>query len=360
MNVIKNNSEITRALLIGHYDAYPKSEIRDFFKFLHHSALGCGHLVSSESAALEFIEREYVGIEYSSKKTERLDGDFCRVHLCCISDGLSKKTLARLFYLSAKHEQGGVAILEEKLCVMRQLISEGILPFDINAFDSELEAWKNEGYPAMHHSDTYREEYRPAYRVIAKKYADYLQLFTKIDILLSGDNAIIAIEGGSASGKSTLSDILSEVYGCTVFHMDDFFLRPEQRTPERLSEVGGNIDKERFMSEVLTPLKNGKTVRYRPFDCSSQSLGEEITVTPGRLTVIEGVYSMHPEFSHYFDLAVFLDISPEEQRKRILLRNSPQFAQRFFGEWIPLENIYFEKTEIKKRADLIKVIESQN
>ena len=49
---------------------------------------------------------------------------------------------------------------------------------------------------------------------------------------------------------------------------------------------------------------------------------------------------------------MFLDISPELQKKRIENRNTPQMAKQFFDKWIPLENIYFSKTEAKKRCDL--------
>ena len=43
------------------------------------------------------------------------------------------------------------------------------------------------------------------------------------------EGAILAIDGCCASGKSTLGQRLSQAYGCPLFHMDDFFLRPEQR-----------------------------------------------------------------------------------------------------------------------------------
>ena len=181
----------------------------------------------------------------------------------------------------------------------------------------------------------------------------YNELLAAIDNLLVKGDAIVVLEGGSASGKTTLADILQERYDCNVIHMDDFFLRPEQRTPERLSEVGGNIDRERFFDEVLTPLKNNEVVRYRPFDCSKWALGEEIIAPPKRLTVIEGVYSMHPAFGEYYDLSAFLDISPEHQKERILKRNSPSFAARFFDEWIPLENRYFSQTDIKSRVSIV-------
>ena len=185
------------------------------------------------------------------------------------------------------------------------------------------------------------------------------ELFSIIDNLSVKDSMIVAIEGGSASGKTTLSKILQDKYGCNVFHMDDFFLRPEQRTTERFAEIGGNVDRERFQREVLEPLINNKTVRYRRFDCSTQTLSDIITVQPKKLTVIEGVYSMHPSFGRYYDFSVLMDIDCDYQKERILIRNSPQKAIRFFEEWIPFENKYFSGTDIKNRVDAIFTVKSK-
>ena len=68
---------------------------------------------------------------------------------------------------------------------------------------------------------------------------------------------MVAIDGKCTSGKTTLASKLAEIYDCNVFHMDDFFLRPEQRTSERFAEIGGNVDYERFQEEVLFPLRSG-------------------------------------------------------------------------------------------------------
>ena len=182
---------------------------------------------------------------------------------------------------------------------------------------------------------------------------NFEELFFKIDELILKDNAIIAIDGGSASGKSTLADMLERHYDCNVFHVDDFFLRPEQRTPERFSEVGGNFDRERFLSEIIEPLTMEKNVCFRRFNCSTQALEEPKTVLNKRLTVIEGVYSMHPKLGEYYDLSVFLNIDAELQRERILKRNTEVLAKRFFEEWIPLENIYFSEYGIKECADIV-------
>ena len=71
------------------------------------------------------------------------------------------------------------------------------------------------------------------------------------------DMIIVAIDGKCTSGKTTSASKLAEIYDCNVFHMDDFFLRPEQRTSERFAEIGGNVDYERFQEEVLFPLRSG-------------------------------------------------------------------------------------------------------
>lgn len=164
----------------------------------------------------------------------------------------------------------------------------------------------------------------------------------KIDELLTQkDMVIVGIDGKCTSGKTTLATKLAEIYDCNVFHMDDFFLRPEQRTPERFAEVGGNVDYERFKEEILIPLQDGKQFSYRPFDCSTFTLANPVTVIPKQLNIIEGTYSHHPYFGNLYDLKVMLTVTPELQRERILQR--PAFLhQRFFEQWIPMENRYFE------------------
>lgn len=181
----------------------------------------------------------------------------------------------------------------------------------------------------------------------------FAPLFAELDRRLAGEAPVrLAIEGGSASGKTTLGKILAERYDCTVFHMDDFFLRPEQRTPARFAEPGGNADRERFLEEVLLPLRRGEKIFYRRFDCASMQLQSAVETVPGKLVVTEGAYSMHPELAPYYDLSVFLDISPESQRERILRRNTPEKAEQFFRRWIPMERAYFSAFGIPARCTL--------
>ena len=354
MNNVTNQSKSTRERLIEHCRAYPALQAEDIFKYIFQSAHGPEHMISDEIAALDYIKREYASISKSVPPlTEALDGAYSRVHLSHLNGTLTPETLAKLFCLSAKKEASDKTALEQKIQVAAELVDTGSLPLDRHDFERKLALWQTQGCPALHHSDAFRATYRPAYRVIASDYVPYLALLATIDHALAQGPLTLAIEGGSASGKSTLGDLLATLYGCTVFHMDDFFLRPEQRTPERLAELGGNVDRERFLSEVLAPLQAGGPVTYCPFDCSTGTLAPPVTVTPSRLTVIEGAYSMHPDLAPHYDLSVFLDVTPDLQKKRIQTRNTPDMAERFFNEWIPLEHRYFEGLNVKARCDMV-------
>lgn len=347
--------ENTTSLLCEHISKYPEAKVEDIFKFLHQSTFGCEHLVSSFETALSRINSELESLNVPrSQLVEKLDGDFSRVSLSCIKNDLKSETLARLFLLSSLEPKEDTTSLEARLNVTRDMIKEGVLPFSLDEFEEKRAKWRKKGYPALHHSDKFRNEYHPAYRVISNKYVAFLPLFAAIDKKLRDERVILAIEGGSASGKSTLGEMLRSIYDCTVFHMDDYFLPPEKRTKERLDEIGGNVDYERFDAEILTPLKNGeKVIKYRRFDCSTMSLLPPTTVSPTPLTVVEGAYSMHPTLSEKYDLSAFLNIAPEKQRARIEKRNSPLFARRFFEEWIPLEEKYFSFLSIKEKCDIV-------
>ncbi|WP_257531986.1 uridine kinase family protein [Irregularibacter muris] len=180
------------------------------------------------------------------------------------------------------------------------------------------------------------------------------KIIDQMDSLLrSKDLVIMAIDGKSGSGKSTLADLLAQYYDCNVFHMDDFFLRPELKTEERLKEVGGNVDYVRFKEEVIHGLLSSTPFQYRIYDCQTLSFSEHISVAPKKLNIIEGSYSLHPTLIHYYDLKIFLTTDDKTQSRRILKRNGPIMHKRFLHEWIPKENQYFEEMRIKEKSDII-------
>ena len=178
------------------------------------------------------------------------------------------------------------------------------------------------------------------------------EIITQIQaILKKKEFIIVAIDGRCASGKTTLAAQLKERLDCNVIHADEFFLRPHQRTEERLATPGGNVDYERLLEEVMLPLKANRDFAYRPYDCKTGNLKEPVWVNARKITIIEGSYSCHPKLWEQYDLRIFLTIAEKLQKERIRNRNK-EMAEVFLQKWIPLEETYFKEYAIAKRCDI--------
>lgn len=336
---------------------YPACEADDLLKALYQRVLGCGHFAPEEAKAAAWLQQEISALcaEDGAPAVESL-GEYSRMHLSpALAQGLRPETLLKLFLLSAQPETPEKKARQlQGVNALEAFIREGALPLAQDAALARLSEYRAQGCPSLHHSGTFRAAYRPAYRVVRTAYAQLLPLFCRIDALLAAEKpAVVAIDGCCASGKSTLAALLSQVYGADVLHMDDFFLQPHQRTEERLAKPGENVDHERFLAEVLQPLHAGKPFCYRRYDCGTQTILPGVEKRPGRLTVVEGSYSLHPALAPYYDLQVCLTIGADAQSARILHRNGPAMHERFVKLWIPLENRYFGETAVHSRCDLL-------
>ena len=171
-------------------------------------------------------------------------------------------------------------------------------------------------------------------------------------LLETQSKVLVAIDGRCAAGKTTFAEALGREFSCQVVHMDDFFLRPSQRSKERLAMPGENVDHERFLEEVLIPYKECEETVYRPYDCHTQDFKEPVHIKQGKVLIVEGAYSCHIELMPWYDLHIFLDIAPETQMARIIARNGKEAAKRFEELWIPLEEQYFAAFSIKEQSDI--------
>ncbi len=174
--------------------------------------------------------------------------------------------------------------------------------------------------------------------------AAYAAAFPDGNMVEGKKTLLVAIDGRCASGKSTLAAelavALSDI-GCAVVHMDDFFLRPAQRTPERLACPGENVDHERFREEILEPVSLGRHFWYVPYSCRTGRLVTPVAIDPPPILIAEGSYSCHPHLRDCYDLRFFLSVDKETQMARIRARNGEESAEIFRTRWIPLEEAYF-------------------
>jgi len=306
----------------------------------------------------------------SYQACEDIGGGLVRLHLKSLPAlGITPRQLCRMFVYTANTHTGSVGGFEASagdietsaggfeagLDVLRKAVNDGMFAFGSAELENYLASYKsNEGkWPPVSHSEEYRAEYSPAYRVIDAYYVRLIPVIARLNrMLCTKSHVTAAIEGRCASGKTTAAELLSFVFdNSPIIHMDDFFLPPELRTPDRYSEPGGNVHYERFAKEVLLYLGK-KDFSYRAFDCSKGTYGENVGIPLSPLTIVEGSYCLHPSLGDYAGLNIFCDVESNEQMRRIRERNG-SYAEVFRTRWIPLEERYFEACRPDKRCHAV-------
>ncbi|HCA33661.1 MAG TPA: uridine kinase [Lachnospiraceae bacterium] len=164
---------------------------------------------------------------------------------------------------------------------------------------------------------------------------------------------IIAIDGRCGSGKTTLGKFVGERFGWTLVHMDDFYLQPFQRTGQRYKTPGENIDHERFIKEVLIPMKRGQDFDLRRYVFPTDEFLPVIHMKATPVCLVEGSYSLNTYLRPYYDWKFFVDIDKNRQQKRILARNGKEGLADFNARWIPLEELYFANCRVRECADRV-------
>lgn len=167
-------------LLEAHVRRYPRIEIADAYKLLHQATLGSEHAVTSREAAAQWLAEELsdLGVGPEEPLVDPLgagpqgaaaDGtDIVRIHLRPFTArGGSVERLADAFFETASIGEGDPAGLECALDVLVAPLPGGAWPWDPASAAAYVAERRAEGFPAVHHSDAYREAYRPAYRVVA-------------------------------------------------------------------------------------------------------------------------------------------------------------------------------------------------
>ena len=341
-----------------HARRYRKMTPCDAVKLAYQSVFGGGHLISDRDAALVRLRAEYDALHEKNtggELTEEIGGGLVRLYLAALDpDVLPLEAVNVMFCRSAEMVQGNADAFSCALEDIRRGCAEGYLPFGTDELEAWLDTYRKQGMPMVSHSETYREAYHPAYRIIRQEFVPYLAPIGALyRQLAKNGRAVAAIDGMAGSGKSTLADLLAGLTGGEVIHMDDFFLPPVKRTAERLAEAGGNVDYERFLAEVCPGLISGEAFSYGVFDCSVMQVTSERLVPATPVRIVEGSYAMHPHFGRYAGVTLFLHVSPDEQMRRITARNGEKMAEKFKNIWIPMENRYFREKHVAERCRFV-------
>ena len=331
----------------------PRMEVQDAVKLAFQSAFGCGHLLPSKERCVTMIEAEMLQTDVSDAPVYTPIGNgLCRLNLANAQvQKLDPEWIWRMMQLTdnvVRARPDTQARFDQAVALMDALAQKGEAPFDHASFTSYLNGYDGS---VVSHTESYRQCYHPSYRVVLRDCALLVNVLAEIWQV----RTLVVFDGPCGSGKTTLAGVLGKLLDTTPVPMDDFFLPPELRTPERFGEPGGNVHRERFEDEVLGSLLRGGDICWQRFDCGTFELHDR-RIPRAEVAVIEGSYSHHPAFQEAYQklnaLRVFVDVDAAEQLRRIEKRD-PELMQMFQSRWIPLEKNYFEAYDIRGGADVI-------
>lgn len=158
-------------LIRAHLVRYPLMEPADLYKLLHQAALGSEHAVRDTMAAREWLEAEMAtmgpGPAEPLVDSLRADGRVVRIHLRpFVAAGGDPEALLQAF-IETGAEQGDREDLRRAGEVAVRLARAKALPWPDSTMSALFAGLAAQGYPAVHHSAVFVDQYRPAYRVVA-------------------------------------------------------------------------------------------------------------------------------------------------------------------------------------------------
>ena len=158
-------------ILLAHAARYPRMQPRDAVKLIYQNEFGGGHLIRDVRACQEFLQKEYASVRQDPDVPllEDIGNGLVRVNLAAL-DGhdISPEELGSAFIRSAGIHRGSMDSFRRKLLVLQSLTRQGKIPFCADLLRNYLADYEEAGFPPVSHSDTYRNAYHPAYRVVAK------------------------------------------------------------------------------------------------------------------------------------------------------------------------------------------------
>ena len=145
----------------------------------------------------------------------------------------------------------------------------------------------------------------------------------------------VGIDGPDAAGKTTLADALAELTGLPRVRADDHLAAPEVRYAR------GSLSPEGYYADA--------------FDLPAL----RAAVLAHEACVVDGVFLFRPELDDLWDVRVFVDVDPDEQRRRVLARDAARFGseeevlRRYAARYVPAYEKYRAAIDPESHADVV-------
>ncbi len=157
-----------------------------------------------------------------------------------------------------------------------------------------------------------------------------------------GPVRVVAVDGGAASGKTTLANELAgQLPGCAVLHTD-----------ELLDGWSGQFSfGQRLRDEVLAPLADGRPGRYRRYDWNLGRFAELVAVAVPGILIVDGVSAIDACASE-LSLGIFLDVPRAVRQRRWEVRDGPM--KPAWLAWLDAEDHYFARHPLADEVIVIR------
>lgn len=185
---------------------------------------------------------------------------------------------------------------------------------------------------------------------------------------------VIAIDGYSGSGKTTVLEYLARINSDVLPLFLDDFIEHWSRRKEMMSQTE---DKSRVfelkwyryreIEELILKFREQKEGFYRAivYDYERNDYGpvKEFDFSK-RVLVVEGIFLFHPKhkISRMWDKKIYLDVSLEKGNQRRIQRETERWKERYIPETHPDSYVsffkqaytrYLEKYKVENKADVV-------
>ncbi len=173
----------------------------------------------------------------------------------------------------------------------------------------------------------------------------------------SSSPVLVALDGRSGVGKSTLAREVGLRSGALVIDGDDFYPGGDDAFWAALGpaeKVGLVIDWRRQRA-LLEQLRRRQPARWHPYDWDADDgrLARVITAAPVDVVILDGAYSARAELADLFDLRVLLVVTRDIRRDRLLHREGERYRAEWEACWGEAEDLYFETLMPPEAFDLV-------
>lgn len=176
---------------------------------------------------------------------------------------------------------------------------------------------------------------------------------------------IIAVAGGSASGKSSIVKHIDEYFkdDLIVIGHDNYYKAHDDISFDQRAKLNydypGAFDNDLFY-EDLKKLQKGNSIEMPTYDYTVHTRSNEtVTINPTKIILIEGILVLEDKrVREITDTKVFIDADSDVRLQRRILRDTKErgrsldsVLEQFIKQVKPMHEKYVEPT--KKYADMI-------